>query len=220
MGKQWKQCQTLFLWAPKSLHHLGIAFMGTAQHMNTDLCLNRSLEPEWLPGEACSLRRQALWRRSCWWQGCSEFSVSLHTHCLLSLLPLLLFSFLASAKQIYQLYILLSPGSAQILSLALFKKPQFPPSKVVPQELSFPHSANIPPKKSKLLCPTSLHWKPGKEGLNGSPGSLARGQGPHVFTLKSCFSEVAQSCPTLCDPMDCSLPSSSVHGIFQAILLE
>ena len=26
-------------------------------------------------------------------------------------------------------------------------------------------------------------------------------------------SEVAQSCPTLCDPMDCSLPRSSVHGI-------
>ena len=33
-------------------------------------------------------------------------------------------------------------------------------------------------------------------------------------------SEVAQSCPTLCDPMDCSLPGSSVHGIFQAIVLE
>ena len=27
-------------------------------------------------------------------------------------------------------------------------------------------------------------------------------------------SEVAQSCPALCDPMDCSLPGSSVHGIF------
>ena len=33
-------------------------------------------------------------------------------------------------------------------------------------------------------------------------------------------SEVAQLCPTLCDPMDCSLPSSSVHGIFQARVLE
>ena len=33
-------------------------------------------------------------------------------------------------------------------------------------------------------------------------------------------SEVAQSCPTLRDPMDCSLPGSSVHGIFQAIVLE
>ena len=33
-------------------------------------------------------------------------------------------------------------------------------------------------------------------------------------------SEVTQSCPTLCDPMDCSLPRSSVHGIFQARVLE
>ena len=33
-------------------------------------------------------------------------------------------------------------------------------------------------------------------------------------------SEVAQSCPTLCDPMACSLPASSIHGVFQARLLE
>ena len=33
-------------------------------------------------------------------------------------------------------------------------------------------------------------------------------------------SEVAQSCPTLCDPIDCSLPGSSIHGIFQARILE
>ena len=33
-------------------------------------------------------------------------------------------------------------------------------------------------------------------------------------------SEVAQSYPTLCDPMDCSLPGSSVHEIFQAWVLE
>ena len=32
--------------------------------------------------------------------------------------------------------------------------------------------------------------------------------------------EVAQLCLTLCDPMDCSLPGSSVHGIFQARVLE
>ena len=32
--------------------------------------------------------------------------------------------------------------------------------------------------------------------------------------------EVAQSCPTLRDPMDCSPPGSSVHGIFQARVLE
>ena len=33
-------------------------------------------------------------------------------------------------------------------------------------------------------------------------------------------SEVAQSCPTPSDPMACSLPGSSVHGILQAIVLE
>ena len=33
-------------------------------------------------------------------------------------------------------------------------------------------------------------------------------------------SEVAQSCPTLSDPMDCSLPGSSFHGPFQARVLE
>ena len=33
-------------------------------------------------------------------------------------------------------------------------------------------------------------------------------------------SEVAQSCLTLSDPMDCSLPGSSVHGILQARVLE
>ena len=32
--------------------------------------------------------------------------------------------------------------------------------------------------------------------------------------------EVTQSCPTLSDPMDCRLPGSSIHGIFQARVLE
>ena len=32
--------------------------------------------------------------------------------------------------------------------------------------------------------------------------------------------KVAQSCPTLSDPMDCSLPGSSIHGIFQARVLD
>ena len=34
------------------------------------------------------------------------------------------------------------------------------------------------------------------------------------------FGSVAQLCPTLCDPMDCSPPGSSVHGILQARILE
>ena len=39
-----------------------------------------------------------------------------------------------------------------------------------------------------------------------------------LYKVKS--SEVTQSCLTLCDPMDCSLTCSSVHGIFQARVLE
>ena len=38
--------------------------------------------------------------------------------------------------------------------------------------------------------------------------------------MKESESEVAQSCLILCDPMDCSLPGSSVHGIFKARVLE
>ena len=41
----------------------------------------------------------------------------------------------------------------------------------------------------------------------------------HCFNLCQ-ESEVTQSCPTLCSPMDCSLPGFSVHGIFQARVLE
>ena len=42
----------------------------------------------------------------------------------------------------------------------------------------------------------------------------------NFWTLLESKSEVAQSCLTLCDPMDCSLPGSSIHGIFQARVLE
>ena len=55
-----------------------------------------------------------------------------------------------------------------------------------------------------------------------SPG---KNTGVGCYFLLQCMkvkseSEVAQSCLTLCDPMDCSLPGSSVHGIFQARVLE
>ena len=60
---------------------------------------------------------------------------------------------------------------------------------------------------------------------------IADSQKNHTLLLSSysrisCMSyevkwrEVAQSCPTLCDPMDCSPPGSSIHGIFQARVLE
>ena len=58
-------------------------------------------------------------------------------------------------------------------------------------------------------------WNVGKRGTKDS----TRWSAPAKGGLKS-ESEVAQLCPTLCDPMDCSLPGSSVHGIFQVRVLE
>ena len=63
------------------------------------------------------------------------------------------------------------------------------------------------------------------------PGSSASGKSPSKNTGMGCHfllqpmkvkseSEVAQLCLTLSDPMDCSPPGSSVHGIFQARVLE
>ena len=43
---------------------------------------------------------------------------------------------------------------------------------------------------------------------------------PFPSPMHESESEVKQSCPTLRDPMDCSLPGSSIHGIFQARVLE
>ena len=55
--------------------------------------------------------------------------------------------------------------------------------------------------------------------------SLGKNTGVGCHFLLQCIkvkseSEVAQSCPTLGDPMDCSPPGSSIHGIFQARVLE
>ena len=41
-----------------------------------------------------------------------------------------------------------------------------------------------------------------------------------MTNLKESESEVAQLCPTLCNPVDCNLPGSSIHGILQTRILE
>ena len=80
--------------------------------------------------------------------------------------------------------------------------------------------------KSLQSCPTLC------DPIDGSPPRLPRpwespgkntGMGCHF--LLQCIkvkskSEVAQSCPTLSNTMDWSLPGSSIHGIFQARVLE
>ena len=54
-----------------------------------------------------------------------------------------------------------------------------------------------------------------------SPGLLFKFLKPQEIILEwLCLCLVAQSCPTLCCPMDCSPPGSSVHGIFQARILK
>ena len=79
--------------------------------------------------------------------------------------------------------------------------------------------------KSLQSCPTlcdPIDSSPSGSCLWDSPGKNT-GVGCHF--LLQCMkvkteSEVAQSCLTLRDPMDCSPPGSSVHGIFQARVLE
>ena len=79
--------------------------------------------------------------------------------------------------------------------------------------------------KSLQLCPTVRPHRRQPTRLPrpwDSPGKNT-GVGCHFplqcVKVKS-ESEVAQSCPTLSDPVDCSLPGSSAHGIFQARVLE
>ena len=62
-------------------------------------------------------------------------------------------------------------------------------------------------------------WNLSRAGIDPISPALASGFLITAPQVKS-ESEVAQSCPTLSDPMDCSLPGSSVHGILQAGVLE
>ena len=59
-----------------------------------------------------------------------------------------------------------------------------------------------------------LHWQ------GGSLPPVPPQKPKYLYTIHKSESEVSQSCPTLCDPMDCSLPGSSTHGIFKARVLE
>ena len=92
----------------------------------------------------------------------------------------------------------------------LFLVPQVPPllllSRSVVSDSSRPHG----PQPTRLPRP----WD--------SPGKNAGVGGRFLLQCMKVESEreVAQLCPTLRDPMDCSPPGSSIHGIFQARVLE
>ena len=79
-----------------------------------------------------------------------------------------------------------------------------------------------------------LEWKTGEEEITSLTG-LFKGKTQnsgadlicinivhciYIYILCVCECSVAQSCPTLCNSMDGSLPDSSVHGVFQAGILE
>ena len=86
---------------------------------------------------------------------------------------------------------------------------------------------NAAAAKSPQLCPTLCDPRQRRQPTRlprpwDSPGKNTA-VGCHF--LNQCMkvkskSEVAQLCPTPSDPMDCSLPGSSVHGIFQTRILE
>ena len=64
----------------------------------------------------------------------------------------------------------------------------------------------------------------GKEGVNAERPEDKKGEKFNVTAVEGLKvkteSEVVQSCPTLWDPMDCSLLGFSIHGILQARVLE
>ena len=79
--------------------------------------------------------------------------------------------------------------------------------------------------KSLQSCPTLRPQRRQPTRLRPPWDSLGKITGVGCHFLLQCIkvkseSEVAQSCPTLSDPTDCSLPGSSIHGIFQARVLE
>ena len=79
--------------------------------------------------------------------------------------------------------------------------------------------------KSLQLCPTLRPHRRQPTRLPRPWDSPAKNTGVGCHFLLQCMkvkseSEVAQSCLTLSDPMDCSPPGSSVHGIFQVRVLE
>ena len=79
--------------------------------------------------------------------------------------------------------------------------------------------------KSLQSCPTVRPHRRQPTRLPHPWDSLGKNTGVGCHFLLQCMkvkseSEVAQSCPALSDPMECSPPGSSVHGIFQARVLE
>ena len=88
-----------------------------------------------------------------------------------------------------------------------------------------PYLATAAAAKSLQSCPTVRPHRRQPTRLPCPWDSPGKNTGVGCHFLLQCMkvkseSEVAESCPTLSDPMACSLPGSSVHGIFQVRALE
>ena len=98
-------------------------------------------------------------------------------------------------------FLVRTPPGLQMATFSLFS------------HVAFPH---VSPSRKRKRARVSKH-----SGIfssshkNQSYYIRASPLGPHLI-----FSSVTQLCPTLCDPMDCSPPGSSVHGILQERTLE
>ena len=87
-------------------------------------------------------------------------------------------------------------------------------------------------QRARLLCPWSFSGKNTEVGSHFLLQRIFPSQGSnpgllqcmrslyHLNHQKESESEVTQFCPALCNPMDCSLPGFSIHGIFQAKVPE
>ena len=73
------------------------------------------------------------------------------------------------------------------------------------------------PRSKALSWESEAHLR---TGWYGSLRVLPALPMPETWGAAAAAAKSRQSCPTLCDPMDCSLPDSSVHGISQARVLE
>ena len=116
------------------------------------------------------------------------------------------------------------PSSHLILCRSLLLLPPIPPSirgfsNESTLHMRWPKSWSF----SFIICPSNEH--PGLISFRMDWLDLLAVRRHSNFTdkkteAKSCCCSVAKSCLTLCDPMDCSSPGSSVHGILQARILE
>ena len=146
----------------------------------------------------------------------SQTGLSMQSHTLAALLPS------SGQKSGMQLNILQCPGCSHSVSRVW----PLQPHKLQPTRLHCPwyllgkntgvschfHLQGIFPTQGSN--PHLLHWQADSLPLSYQGISQCTGQSPK----QGCV--CAQLCPTLCNPMDCGLPGSSVHGTFPARILE